>query len=99
MLSSNARLDLQSEQQFGRKDLINTPPGGGGNDRRVRTRPKSPTSIFLILACEESNPMFLTMPSSNLKSFLEYNEPFDGYCRRKLKTKTAENSILIYCVF
>ena len=82
-----------------RKDLINTPSGGGGNDQQVRTRPKPPIFIFLTLACEESNPMFSTMPSSNLKSFLEYNEPFSGYCSRKLKTKTAENSILIYCVF
>ena len=82
-----------------RKDLINTASGGGGNYRRVRTRPKPPIFLFLILTCEESNPRFSTMPSSNLKSFLEFNEPFGGYCRRILKTKTAKNSILIYCVF
>ena len=70
-----------------RKDLINTASGGGGNYQRVRTRPKPPIFLFLILTCEESNPRFSTMPSSNLKSSLEFNEPFGGYCRRILKRK------------
>ena len=35
-----------------RKDLINTASGGGGNYRRVRTCPKPPIFLSLILACE-----------------------------------------------
>ena len=77
------------------EDLINAPSGGGGSDRRVRAIQNRRFFMFLFLACEVSNPMYSTLLSSNLKSFLVYNEPVGGYYQLKTKKQTI---IFFFCL-